>query len=211
MPLKEPLRELFKFPLYLILHPFNGYWELKYEGKARLNIALGILFAYVVTVILTRQYSGFVVNYNKLNELNSLNELTYIVLPFFLWCVSNWSLTTLMDGEGKFGEIVMATGYALLPLVLIQLPMILFSNVITREESSFYYFFLSAANLWFLYLMFVGTMTVHQYSATKTLVTIGLTFVVMGIILFLGLLFFSLLQQIVTFVTTIYQEIVLRL
>jgi hypothetical protein len=205
------LRDVLRFPFYLIVHPFNGYWELKYEEKGFLRVSLAILLLYAFTSVLQRQYSGFVVNYNKLNELNSVKEVAYIVLPFILWSVSNWSLTTLMGGEGKFREIVIATGYALLPPILINLPMIMFSNVITREESSFYYFFLSVSSLWFLYLLFVGTMTIHQYTVTKTLVTIGLTLVVMGIIIFLGLLFFSLVQQVVNFCTTIYQELVLRL
>ena len=42
-------------------------------------------------------------------------------------------------------------------------------------------------------------MTVHQYSCKKTIATFIITAIVMGVILFLGLLFFSLIQQLVTF------------
>src|SRR4029453_18789058 len=106
--------EMFKYSFHVLFHPFDGFWDLKYDNKGKLRVSLAILLLLTVATILQRQYSGFVVNFNNPTELNSVNELKYIVLPFVLWCVSNWSLTTLMDGEGKFREIITATGYALL-------------------------------------------------------------------------------------------------
>ncbi|NOU69858.1 DUF1282 domain-containing protein [Paenibacillus sp. LMG 31458] len=199
-----------KNPFYTMVHPFNGFWEMKYEQKGRLKVVVICLLLLVLFTILKRQYSGFVVNMNNPLELNSLNELKFIVLPFLLWCIANWSLTTLMDGEGKFKEIVMATGYALMPLILIYLPQTLYSNVITGSESTFYYLLDAIAYIWFIWLLFVGTMTVHQYSASKTVVTMILTLVVIGIIIFLGVLFFSMLQQMINFITSIYRELSFR-
>ncbi|MEC0206705.1 Yip1 family protein [Paenibacillus lautus] len=199
-----------KYSFHVAFHPFDGFWDLKYENKGRLRIAFMILLAVTVMMIVKRQYAGYVVNFNHPLKLNSFDELKYIVLPFLLWCIANWSLTTLMDGEGKFKEIMIATGYAMLPLIVVSLPNILLSNVITLREASFYYLLDTVASIWFVWLLFVGTMTVHQYTVTKTIITMLLTLVVMGVIIFLGLLFFSLIQQMVSFVYTIYQELSLR-
>lgn len=198
-------------PFYTLLHPFNGFWEMKYERKGRLSVAFGIVALLVVAMIVKRQLSGFVINFNNPDQLSTLNELKFILLPFLLWCIANWSLTTLMDGEGKFTEIMIATAYSLLPLVLIYFPQVLYSNVITADESSFYYLLDTIAMIWFIWLLFTGTMTVHQYSAGKTIVTMLLTLVMMGIIIFLGVLFFSMLQQMVNFASSIYREITFRL
>lgn len=198
-------------PFYTMIHPFNGFWEMKYEKKGRVKIALLLVCLLVIFTIIKKQYSGFVVNMNNLANMNSLQELQFIALPFLLWCVANWSLTTLMDGEGKFKDIVMATGYALMPLVIILIPQTLISNVMTQGESALYYLLDGIAYAWCLALLFVGTMTVHQYSPGKTLATMLLTLVVIGIILFLSLLFFSMMQQIVNFVVSIYREISFRL
>ncbi|WP_054025184.1 Yip1 family protein [Bacillus sp. FJAT-28004] len=203
--------QMVKYPFYILFHPFDGFWDLKYDNKGKLRISLAILLLLTITTILQRQYSGFVVNFNNPTELNSINELKYIVLPFILWCVSNWSLTTLMDGEGKFKEILTATGYALLPLMLVHLFNTILSNMITLQEATFYYFLESFAFLWFLWLLFIGTMTIHQYNVLKTIVTMALTLVVMGVIMFLGLLFFSLMQQMLGFVLSIYNELSLRM
>jgi hypothetical protein len=202
--------ERIKHPFYVIFHPFNGFWELKNEEKGTIRIALILLFLFALTNIIKRQMSGFSVNFNRLSELNSIDELKFVIIPFFLWCIANWSLTTLMDGEGKFKDIVMATGYSLVPFILINLPITFISNFITLREASFYSLFEGIAYFWFLYLLFVGTMNAHQYSVSKTLVTMGLTLIVIGIIVFLGLLFFSLTQQIINFVMTIYYELTFR-
>jgi hypothetical protein len=204
------LKEVIKHPLYTLVHPFAGFSDLKFENKGRMKTAVVILILLILAAILQRQYAGFVVNFNNPRELNSMDELQFIVLPFVLWCVSNWSVTTLMDGEGKFTEIVMATAYSLLPMVIIYFPMTWLSNYMTLEESAFYHFFNMSAKIWFLWLLFIGTMTIHQYSVRKTLVTMGLTLVAMGIIIFLGLLFFSLAQQVIAFVYTITRELQFR-
>ncbi|WP_314586010.1 YIP1 family protein [Paenibacillus terrigena] len=201
---------IYKAPFHTLLHPFKGFWELKYENKGRMKIALFILLMLFITMILKKKYAGFIVNENYPLAFNSIDELKTIILPFLLFCVANWSLTTLMDGEGKFKEIIMATGYALLPLVIIFLPQILFSNVITSEEKAFYYLLDSIAYLWFLYLLFVGIMTVHQYSAGKTILTLFLTAVAMMVIIFIALLFFNLLSQMYLFIESLYREILVR-
>jgi hypothetical protein len=203
-------QDFIKFPLHLIVHPFDGFWDMKYDGKGKVKVALTILLLVIISVILRNQFAGFLVNYNDPRYLNSLMQLVTIVFPFFLWCVSNWAITTLMDGEGKFKEIVMATGYALVPLVILYVPTTIASRFMVKEETAFYYLIMSISTIWFLALLFVGTMTVHQYSAFKTIVTMVLTVIVMGIIVFLGTLVLSMMQQIIDFIINIYREIIFR-
>ncbi|WP_274361294.1 Yip1 family protein [Paenibacillus thermotolerans] len=203
--------EHYKFPFRVILHPFDGFWDLKYEGKGKVRIALIILALLVLNVILQRQFSGFLVNFNDPRNLNSLDDIQFTVLPFFLFCIANWSITTLMEGEGKFKEIVMATGYALLPLVIINIPLTYISRFMTQEETAFYYLLNSFAGTWFLFLLFVGIMTVHQYTAVKTVITLGLSVIAMGIVVFLGTLAFSMATQIYYFILNIYRELIFRM
>ncbi|MFC5529469.1 YIP1 family protein [Cohnella yongneupensis] len=201
-----------KFPLHLIVHPFKGFWDLKYElgRKASLVVSFAILFLMVATNILSSEYSGFVVHITNPDNMNSFMEIMYVVIPVLFWCVANWLLTTLMDGEGKFVEIFISTCFALTPLVIINFPWIWLSNFISLQEASFYHFSSSFATLWFVFLLFVGNMTVHQFTPSKTVWTIALTLVTMAFMAFLCLLFFSLIQQILSFIYTISQELSLR-
>lgn len=204
------VRDQLKFALYVLFHPFKGFWDMKFEHRGKLATAWVVLLLLAIVAIAKLQFAGFIVNKRNPDDINSLAQIEYVLLPFFLWCIANWSTTTLMDGEGKFTEIIMATGYALVPMVLIYVPQVILSNVITKEEGAFYYFLDTLAIIWVAWLLFIGTMTVHQYTAGKTIATIVLTLLVIGIILFIGLLFFSLLQQMLAFGFTIYREMMLR-
>lgn len=203
--------EQYKFPFYIMLHPFDGFWDMKYDEKGKVRIASAILLLLVLSVVVQRQFAGFLVNYNDPRFLNSLADFIYTVLPFLLFCIANWSITTLMEGEGKFKEIYMASAYALLPIVLINFPMTFISRFMTNEETAFYYLANSIGVIWFLYLLFVGIMTVHQYTPVKTVVTLVLTVIAMGIVVFLGTLVVSLGSQVFYFFLNIYRELIFRM
>ena len=53
-------------------------------------------------------------------------------------------------------------------------------------------------------------MTTHQYSGGKTFLTLVAIAVGMAVIVFLGMMFFYLVQEIWNFVYTIYRELELR-
>lgn len=200
-----------RYSLYIIFRPFDGFWDLKHEKRGSLLAGNIILVILIVTYILKRQATGFLFNNNYIKELNIFMEMIGILLPFLLWCVSNWCITTLTDGKAKFGEIAMVTAYAMTPLIIINLPMIVVSNVITADEGAFYHFFLSLSVFWSMGLLLVGTMVIQQYTLSKTLFTTIITVIGMGVMIFLALLFFSLIQQMYQYVLSIYNEIVFRL
>lgn len=199
-----------KYSLYVITHPFDGFWDLKREKRGSLKAAATILALVVLTSIIKKQNTSFLFNFNRLDKLNVLVDIITVLLVYVLWCVANWCLTSLMDGEGKLTDIMIATAYALVPIVLINLPLVPVSYVITAEEGTFYTVFTIISYLWAGMLLLFGTMITHQYSMKKTILTIICTIVGMAIILFIGLLFFSVIQRIVSFIVTIYQELRFR-
>lgn len=202
--------EFFEFPFQVIFRPFSSYWDLKYDNKGSLRAAAMLVMLMIIALILQKQYAGFLVNYTDPRTINSLMDIVTVVVPFFLFVVANWSITTLMDGEGKFLDIVKATAYALTPMIIIYIPMSFMSRVMAQEETAFYYLMISIASIWFLFLLFVGIMTVHQYSASKTIITLILSVIVMGIIVFLAALVASMLQQMYDFGYNVYRELLFR-
>jgi hypothetical protein len=97
------------------------------------------------------------------------------------------------------------------PYVLIQLPMILVSNMLTFEEGSLYSVMLSISVIWCVFLAFVGLMEVHDYGPGKTFIFLIVTVVGACVILFLVLVFFSLLSDAIGYFVSMYREIVYRL
>ncbi len=206
----KDLLEKLKFSTYVIFHPFKGFWELKKEKKGNYASASILVLLLVLVFIARRQLTGFIFNTNDTSDLNIIFEISGVLLPFFLWCVANWCITTLMDGEGNFKEIVLTTAYAITPLILINIPLIIMSNVITINEGSLYYFFDVVAILWTGALLVFGLMTIHEFTFGKTILTALIAVVGMVVIIFIGLLFFALVQQIANFIGILYRELALR-
>ena len=134
-----------------------------------------------------------------------------LLLPFLILCLANWSLTTLFDGKGSLPNIYIAMCYALVPYIVIQLPLVFVSNIIAFDEAAFYTVLMSVSIAWSVGLVFVGLMQVHDYSPAKTIVFMIFTVVGAAIIIFLILVFFSLLSDMVAFFISFYRECAFRL
>ncbi len=202
--------ETIKYGFYVITHPLDGFWGIRRENKGSLAAAFTFVALTILTMTIEKQNTGFLFNLNRLSDLNVVVDIITVLLVYVLWCVANWCTTSLMDGKGRMKDILIAIGYALLPVILIRLPMVVMSHMITADEGTFYYVLGTISYLWSGLLIFLGTMTIHQYSITKTIVTCVITIVAMGILMFIGLLFFSVIQQMLTFVMTIYRELRFR-
>lgn len=115
-----------------------------------------------------------------------------------------------MDGKGKMVEIVTAIGYAVFPIPLIRLPLVFLSHLVTMDEGAFIKVFGIVSLIWAGMLVFFATSVIHEYSIKKTVVTVLITILGMGILMFIGLLFFNVIEQMINFVLTIYKEIRFR-
>ncbi len=200
-----------KYAFTLMFHPFDGFWDLKHEKRGSLTAALIIVGLLCVQQIFKTQFTGFIYNpeYDGVS-LNVLKEIAIVLGTFLLWCVANWSLTTLMNGEGSFKDIVMASAYAMAPFFIIGFPLIFLSNIMSEDYESFYYLLLYISIGWSALLMVSSVLVIHQYTLGKTILTTVLIVVAMAVIIFLLLLFFNLISQMVGFITGLYWEISLR-
>jgi hypothetical protein len=207
------LRELLNglaYGWHVIFHPLDGFEKLKSEKRGSIASASTILLMVTLTYVVMRQYTGFVFNPRDLDRLNILLEISSVLVPFVLWCVVNWALTTIMLGKGTFGDVYIASSYALIPLIVVNFPLTFVSNYLVLEEGAFYYLALTLGVAWAVILLVVGTMVTHEYTLVKTVYTT--IFIVAGMMfaMFLGVLFVSLLDRVYLFVSDIYTEIALR-
>jgi len=204
------LGKTLKYSLYVIIHPLDGFWDLTHEKRGSLAAANVIIAAAVLTEILRLTLTSFQFITINMEYFNAAIAALSILLPVLLWTVSNWSLTTLMDGKGTMRDIYMAVAYALTPWVIINGAMIVLSRFITYEEGSVYYVLSGFAVLWTGWLFLAGMMMVHDYSLTKTLLSCLLTIVGMGVMVFIFVVFFSLISDAIAYFISLYKEILFR-
>lgn len=199
-----------KYSLHCIVSPFDGFWDLTHEKRGSIGAANFLVIMTVLTSIWKYRYTSFVFIRVQWEYFNVILNMCTFLLPFFIWVLSNWCLTTLFDGKGTLKDIYIGSAYALTPYILIQLPMIVFSNYITNEEGAFYGYFLSFSIVWCAFLFLASVMQIHDFTFGKAVLSILSIIVGMLVIIFLLLLFFSLLSDAIAYFLSLYKEISFR-
>lgn len=203
-------REYIKFPAYILAHPIRGFDMFKRDKKGKLSVAIVFVILLIILSVLDFQYSGFVVNQRDPNDLNTLAEIAYIVVPLFLVTVGNWSVTTLLDGKGKMKEIFMMICYSFFPMIFSLIFGLFFSNMIVVEEAGFYQLIIGAGAFLTGYMIFFGLVSIHEFGVMKCVLSIFLTLLAVMVLLFIIMLGYDLIQKMIGFIYTVYREISLR-
>ena len=204
-------RESVKYAFHVITHPFDGFWDLTHEKRGTLAAANTFMFLFLLTRVIKLLYTNFQFISTAIQYIDVFEEAASLLAPFLILCLANWAMTTLFEGKGRFKDIYIGMCYALVPYILIQLPMVLVSNMLTFEEGSLYTVMISLSLVWCGFLAFVGLMEIHDYGPGKTFIFIIVTIFGAAVIIFLLLVFFSLLSDAVSYFVSIYREIVYRL
>jgi hypothetical protein len=199
-----------KYSMYTATHPLDGFWDLTHEKRGSLAAANVIVALAVLVEVLRLTLTNFQFITINMEYFNAIIVMMRILLPIFLWVVANWSLTTLMDGKGRMIDIYMAIAYALAPSVLINAVMIILSQVITFDEGAVYWVLSGFSALWTAILIIAGMMMIHDYSLSKTILSSLLTIVGMGIMVFIFVVFFSLISDAAAYFVSLYKEILFR-
>ena len=198
------------YAFHLWLHPFDGFWDLKHEQRGSVRAGSTIMGITILAFFYQAVGQGYTFNPRE-NYSTIIVQILSITVPVMLWCVGNWCLTTLFDGEGSFKDIYVATTYSLAPLPLLIIISTILTNVMTVGEGSMVNLLVTLGYIWVAFLLFFGTLVTHDYSLSKNILTVVGTIAAMVVIMFVAILFSNLVVKMVTFVSAIISEIGNRL
>ena len=200
-----------KFALYCTTHPLDGFWDLTHERRGTYAAANTILILTLLIRVMKLRYTSFVFLRVYWEGINIFLYLASILFPLLMFVIGNWGLTTLFDGKARLGQIYMASCYAMTPYPLVQFPLMIFSNFVTVDEAEFYSA-LSAISLVWAALLFIAAMgQIHEFSAGKNLLFMVFSLFSMLVIVFILLLFFSMISQGIAYFISLGKEIMFRL
>jgi len=199
-----------RYALYTVSHPLDAYYEIRHRNQGSVALAVFLVILFSLSISVNRISSAFIVNDTDPRTVDSLQMMIAVLLLYLLLCVGNWSVTCLMEGEGRLRDILIAVGYAVTPMIVCFFLGTLLSHAITADGAAFYHMLLAVGIAYSAFLLLTGIMTVHHYTLAKTLVTLALTLVAMLLIIFVVLLFFDLINQVISFFHSIYQELIFR-
>ena len=198
------------YPFHLCFHPFDGFWDLKHEKRGSVRAASTILGITILATFYNSIGKGYL--FNPEDKYSTIFvSIISIAIPVILWSVANWCLTTLFDGEGSFKDIYIATCYSLSPLPIFMIVSTVLTNVMTTSEGSMVNLLITIGFIWTVMLLFFGTLVTHDYSLGKNVITILGTILAMVVIMFVIILFSSLVMKMITFVIAIFKEVANRM
>lgn len=198
------------YMLYTISHPMDGYYWIRHRDYGSVPLAILMVFLFSCSFTANRLMASFVVNDLDPRGVDALYELMGVMAFYLLLCVSNWSITCLMNGEGRLKDIAIAVGYGTVPMTFVMVVSTIISQFIADDEQAFYGILIGVGIAYGVIMMLIGIMQVHNYTLGKTLLTLFLTFVAALIIVFLLLLLSNLLGMVYNFFHSIYTELIFR-
>jgi len=204
---------MFDFPVYIITHPFKGFDDMKFLKRGDMRYAVAIMIIAGVVEILRVGYTGFMVTgfWSETRDLNIPALLLFTYSPILLFCVANWSITTITDGKGSLREIFLAYSYSMYIMIFCTILGVILSNFVTGAELAFVSFlFIFGMVAQYAYL-FVGLIMIHEYTFFRAILMVIATVLAMMIITFVFALMVSLVSDVFWFFSTVYEELQMHL
>ncbi|MCR5755542.1 MAG: YIP1 family protein [Acetatifactor sp.] len=188
-------------------HPLDSYYDIRVGKK---GTVLGASILYVLLFVAFMLYmlgKGFIYQYVDVQDL----DISSIVVGFFaiiiLFVICNYLVTSINDGQGSLKQVYMIPAYASIPLTLVLFGITIVSYVVTTNEA----FFLSVALLigavWTGILLYIGLLTVHNYTAGETIKSIILTFLFIFIVVVVIMIVTIMWDRVWSFVSTLGEEL----
>lgn len=206
-------RESLRLGLAMLRKPSAALWRLKYEGRGKMSAAVLLIVTAVLMRIAWAYCTGFSfrgVMYRQTEYIRVLDEVWTYLIVWVTWIFANWGVATLADGEGSLRDVAIASAYACMPLIVLTIPGIILSNVLTLKEIHLYRLVSLGSLFWAVYLVFLQVRTTHDYTTGKAVWVMLLSVLGMLLLWSFGILFYLMVGQIGIFVRNILEEINLR-
>ncbi len=198
--------EAVTWPMKVFSTPFKAFDAVKMDKDGSVVMCVIILIAFAWVSLIKERYTGFLVAFVDKDNINPVMVMASAVLPYLIFIVSSWAVGVLVNGKGNMVDIFKVISYSLYPVVILNLVGTLLSNIVTEDEAALVSGIFVVAYVFFVFYAFIGLIMVHQYTFTKNVGAILLSFVAMLIIVFITLLLVTLLSGFITDIVTIFNE-----
>lgn len=199
-----------KLMLRAAAHPAATFSELKQKGGWSVKWGFALLALYYISESMKSLLGSFVFVSSDSGTFSSVVLLVKTFGLVLLWTISNWGVCTLFGGIGKIREIFCVVTYSLIPMIVGNIIYTALTNFFVPEEVAFLSVIMVALQAYSLLLIIIGSVIIHDFSFGKFVGTALLTLVGIVIVVFVGIIMIILVQQLLAFFATVYQEYIYR-
>lgn len=196
-----------KIMMSVPVHPVNTFTDIKEKQLGSYALCTVTILIFYISTVLQTLAGGFMFSVYDSANFNSLWVFVRSVGLVTLWVAADWMVCTLLGGNGKLKEITVVTCYSLWPLIASNFLKLLLTNILLPTESGFLSILDTAAIIYFLILMVIGLLKIHDFSMSRLVGTSVLALVGIAAIVFLIIMVAILVQQFWGFIVTVVSEI----
>jgi sugar lactone lactonase YvrE len=187
-------------------HPIESYYSVRVKRKGTVaGASILYLLLFVIFMIYVTS-KGFIYQYTAVEDM----DINAIVIGFFaiigLFVICNFLVTSIKDGDGNLQQVYMIPAYGCIPAMISMVSITIASYFLTYNESFLLTLTLMIGTAWSLISIFVGFMTVHDYTFKETVISLIITIVFMIIVAILALIIIIMWDQLWQFIKSLGKE-----
>lgn len=192
----------------IIRHPLDVVYYVKEKKEGSFKSGSIVLFLFLVVYLFNAYFSGFLFRDPFFG--NAFSNFVMLLAIFLLFVFSNYLVSTFFDGEGTFKTVFIISCYALVPAIVLMVPMTFLSHFLTANEFFLMDLLRFVVTVWTFVLLIISVKEVHNYTFKETVLSILLILFGIVIIIILGLLIYSFIGQLLDFFVSIIKEVIYR-
>lgn len=201
------MKEALRLSVMVLFHPIATF---EYIKRHREEIGYWVIPVIIFLALIMQIISIYGTHYPlasvDVKNANILFESAKVFLPVVTWGVASYAMTTILDGETKFLESMLAISYSMIPFLIIVPLLTLFSRILEIGQSSLYYGIYGAMLFWIVAMFLMAMKEMNHFTLGKTAVVTLLSLFTMMLIWASAALLFSLSMQFITFVKEVIME-----
>lgn len=186
--------------------PVDTFRSIKEKHTGSVLTATVLMILFYLSTVAKNEWSSFQFVGETAGGFNSFLTLAKTVGLVLLFAVSNWAISTLMQGIGTLKEIYMVVCYSLSPLILSNFLYVILSHSLSLAEGAFITILSVFLMIWAGLIFILGLMTIHDLSFGRFLGITLLSLFGIFVVIFVGVIVFMLAQQFYTFIMTLITE-----
>ena len=191
---------------YTMFRPYDGFYRLK-ERRISWSVTALILVAAVAANLYSAFGSSLIAYPYDIARVNVPLTVGLLLVPWITWVVANYLVSSVKGGEGRFREVFQASAFALVPYIVMTIPITLLSNWIVMEEWVLYDLGKQAMWVWVVLLFFVMTQVVHNFDFLETAKNLGITLFTIAVIWIFAAIVIALGANLYDFLEQLYREV----
>lgn len=200
--------ELFNMSLMVLTHPFKAFRVIKEERTHFSYYAPLTLFIMILAIRIMYIYGvHFPLAALHPRDTNLITEMARMLMPLLLWTIGCYSVTTIKEGKTLLREQLAATAYAMLPYIVMSVPIILLTHILAETDAGLLNFLSMLKWIWIIVLFMISTGTMNDYNFPQTIKICILSIFSCTVIAVVAGLSIVLFQQLIDFVSDVLLEL----